>query len=167
LEFQLCYLTVTSRGPRLRVTSTQTSPPESPAHRSRLSLRVAQGKLWSRSRFLYLDQFRPNHKLRADGPVVLIGAAGFGIDPGKAATHGRIIRLCVNGADVLPQEHAATSVNPGSPLPPAGAIDQLRTVRFRNRRGFLVAQGDAVGTTGRSMGAREAWQRGNIAHAQS
>ena len=55
--------------------------------------------------------------------------------------------LRVNGADILTQEHATAAADPGPPLPPARAVDQIGAVHFRNGGSFLIAEGDAVGTT--------------------
>ena len=97
-----------------------------------------------RSRFSYLHQLRPEDKLRADSAVILIRPAGFGVDPWETPAYSRIVGLRVNGAYVFLQEHAPSSANSRSPLPPACAEDQLRAVFLRNAGGLLVTESDTV-----------------------
>src|SRR4051812_4959940 len=87
-------------------------------------------------------------ELGTDGPVVFVGAAGLGIGPGKSAAHRRVVRLCMNGADVLQQKHTAPAPNPSPPFAPASAVNQVGTMRLRDRGGLLVTEGDAVSTAG-------------------
>jgi hypothetical protein len=115
---------------------------------------------------LDLHQLGPGHELGTNGPVILIRSSGLGVGPGESVTHSRIVVLSVNGADVFPQEHTSSRSHPSAPLTPSGPIHQAGSMPSNDQRSFMVAESNAVGATGRLMGAGKAWQRGEIAHAK-
>src|SRR4051795_6915473 len=103
-----------------------------------------------------LHQVGTVQELGTDGPVVFIGTAGLGIGPRKSATHRRVVRLCMDGADVLQQKHTASAPHPSPPFAPASAVNQVGTMRLRDGGGLLVTQGDAVGAAGGAVRTGEA-----------
>jgi hypothetical protein len=114
-----------------------------------------------------LRELGSSYELGADRPVVLVRTTGLCIGPGKAATHCGIERLSVDGTEIVFQENASPRLDACSPFPPAGAVDRAATVGVRDGYRLLLTEGDAVGAAGRVMRTREAWQRWQIAHAQS
>src|SRR5687768_18046287 len=106
-----------------------------------------------------LYQFRSQHELGANRPVVLVWASSFRIDPGEASAHGGVMRLRVDSAHVVAEEDAPPRPYPGSPLAPPGAVDESIPMHAGDGGGFIVTQGDAVGATGRAMGTGKARQR--------
>src|SRR5688572_18253980 len=106
-----------------------------------------------------LHQLRPQHELRADSLVVLVRPTRLGVGPGEPLADRGIIRLSVDGAHVVLQEDATTSPHPGSPFSPAGPIDRGFPMDVGDGDGLLLAQSDAVRTTGGAMGTGKAWQR--------
>ena len=61
-------------------------------------------------RALELDELRPPSQLSADAHVILV-APTLGVEPRKAATYGRIVRLVVNRAAAVLEHDAALVAN--------------------------------------------------------
>src|SRR6185312_903615 len=98
-----------------------------------------------------LHQLGPGDEFRTDSLIEFVRPTAFGIDPGKAAAHGRVVGLRVDGTDIVPQKDAAAASHPGSPLAPASPIDHRAAVRPADRRSLGVAQGHPVGAASRTM----------------
>src|SRR5581483_7363850 len=99
------------RNPRMAATRRMNPPRDRPT--GSLSPLTAH-----RSRPSNPDELRPPDELGADGAVVGVGPAGLRVGPGESAAHRGIVRLVVDGAPVLHQEHAAAPPHPGAPLAP-------------------------------------------------
>ncbi len=97
--------------------------------------------------------------LRTDRLVVGVRFVGSGVGPREAAADRRIVRIGVDDAAVIDQEHTATGPDPGSPLAPASAVDPVHPVGARERQRFRLRQRSPIRATGRAVRTGEAGQR--------
>src|SRR5262245_6284718 len=112
-------------------------------------------------------QHGPQDEFGADGAVVLVGTAGLRIGPGKPTADGRVVRLRVDGADILAEKDAAATLHPGAPLTPPRAVDHRRAVGRSDGSSLVLTQSDAVSAARGLVGTGVARQRREFAHART
>src|SRR3954466_4905343 len=112
-----------------------------------------------------LNQLGPNEELGTDSAIILVGAAGLRVGPREPAADGGIVRLRMDRADIVLEEHATPAAHTRAPFAPARPVYDRCAMGARDSGGLVVTQGDAVGAAGRQMGTGIARQRRMFVHA--